>query len=118
MAQNPKTLATDVARYIDEAWLLVGQGALDDAHATLAHAHQIAKAGGLRSAFLLWGLAVVADLRDYAEDAVHFIMAALRLEPCAPPILKSYVIILKKTQNTFAELKPSDPVTCPPFPSS
>ena len=104
--QNP---ALQVASAIDEAMSLVGSRLFREARLVLEQAELIEKNASLPpSAFLAWGLSVVADECGDAVNAVKFVKAALRLDPCAPPFINSYKIIRGRTILAFTSMDVDD----------
>ena len=69
-------------------------------------------ARGLRSAHVLWNLAIVRDYLGDFEMAFQSIREALDLDPVAPPLWQSYRIIVERMQRTLAdpERPADDPV--------
>src|SRR5262249_39517012 len=108
--KKTQNAALQVAKGIDEAMTLVGSRLFREARLVLEQAEKVAKNANLPpSAFLVWGLSVVADECGDAVNAVKFIKAALRLDACAPPIINSYNLIRGRTVLAFAGMDVGDP---------
>jgi Flp pilus assembly protein TadD len=108
MEQKPSP-ALEVANAIAKAMSLAGRNLYDAAWEVLKRAEQVATNANLSSSpTLCWGLAVSADQRQDAPNAVKYIVSALKLDPCAPPLLGSYDIIRKRVAATFNDLDVAD----------
>ena len=107
-SQKNQNIAHKVAAAIDRASDLINRCLFDDAWNVLVQAEHVAKGAGIESPFLRWGLAVAADQRGDASNAVRNIMAALKGDPCSPPIQGSYRIILRRVRAAFDAYDPED----------
>ena len=107
--KKSKNPALEVAKAIDEAMTLVGSRLFREARLVLEQAQQVAKNANLGgSAFLNWGLSVCADECQDAVNAVRFITAALKQDPCAPPFINSYKIVRNRVIATFQGMNVND----------
>jgi hypothetical protein len=113
--KKSKNPALEVANAIDEAMTLVGSRLFREARLVLEQAEHVANEAGLASSFLAWGLSVVCDECQDAPNAVTYIRAALRLDPCAPTLLNSHRIIRGRTILAFNSIDVNDPAVATYF---
>lgn len=68
-------------------------------------------ARGIRSGHVYWQLAIACDALGDFDQAFTSVREALRIDPIAPPVWRSYRIIVERMQRTLADagLKPDDP---------
>lgn len=69
-------------------------------------------ARGIRSGHVYWQLAIACDNLGDFDLAFTSVREALRIDPIAPPVWRSYRIIVERMRNTLADpgLKPDDPM--------
>jgi tetratricopeptide (TPR) repeat protein len=106
--EQKSSAALEVANAIAKAMSLAGRDLYDAVWQILKKAEQVATNANLSSGHLCWGLAVAADQRQDAPNAVKYIMRALRLDPAAPPFLHSYDLIRGHLLTTFKEMDATD----------
>src|SRR6202022_1038594 len=81
----------------------------DAAWEILRNAEDLANRAGISSGHLWWGLSAMADERGDAENAVRYVLRAVKHDPAAPVFLHSYGIVRERLLTTFKNMDATDP---------
>jgi tetratricopeptide (TPR) repeat protein len=99
-----KTMLAEVSR----AQELLDKERYDDAREILERAHAYCTDEGLRSAHVLWLLAVTCDFLDDLPQALQYAEQAIELDPASPALRRSYEIVVDRLRIAVSEAKPDD----------